>query len=172
MWERRIRLWSGLLVALFVIPHIINHALGLVSFEAMEAMRKVLSAIWAGPLGGPILLLAFLVHFVFSLHALFKRSTLRMPPWEAAQIALGIAIFPLILTHIAGTAVAGQMLGFDPTYEYVIAALLGVGARQRDPTDRRPHRGLGSSLRRAAFFGCDSNLGIRAGYRSSMAPRF
>ena len=123
MWERRIRLWSGLLVALFVIPHIINHALGLVSFEAMEAMRKVLSAIWAGPLGGPILLLAFLVHFVFSLHALFKRSTLRMPPWEAAQIALGIAIFPLILTHIAGTAVAGQMLGFDPTYEYVIAAL-------------------------------------------------
>ena len=122
-WERRLRLWSGLVVALFVIPHITNHALGLVSMEAMEATRKVLAVIWAGPPGGLFLLLAFLTHFLLSLLALFKRSTIRMPSWEALQIGLGIAIFPMILAHIAGTAVAGQMLGFDPNYEYVITAL-------------------------------------------------
>lgn len=122
-WERRLRLWSGLIVALFVIPHIFNHALGLISLEAMEAMRKVLAVIWAEPPGGPFLLLAFLVHFLLSLFALFKRSTIKMPSWEALQIGLGIAIFPMILAHVAGTAVAGLMLGFDPNYEYVIASL-------------------------------------------------
>ena len=39
MWERRIRLLAGLLVTAYVIPHLINHALGLVSLEAAEAMH-------------------------------------------------------------------------------------------------------------------------------------
>ena len=123
MWERRLRLWSGILVTLFVIPHLINHALGLVSLEAAEAMREGMHVIWGRQPGGPILMLAFLLHFLLSLHALFKRSTLRMPAWEAIQIGLGISIFPLILTHVAGTVIAGDMLKFDPTYEYVVSAL-------------------------------------------------
>ena len=123
MWEKRLRLWSGLIVTIYVIPHLINHALGLISLDAMEAMRKVMAAIWFGPPGGPILLAAFLIHFFLSLFSLYSRSTLRMPVWEAAQIGLGILIFPLILVHIIGTQVAGQMLGFEPTYEYVISAI-------------------------------------------------
>jgi adenylate cyclase len=46
MWERRIRMWSGVIVALFVIPHVINHALGLISYDAMEAMRRGMHTIW------------------------------------------------------------------------------------------------------------------------------
>ena len=63
MWERRIRMWSGVVVALYVIPHVINHALGLISYDAMEAMRRGMSFLWASPIGGPILILAFLTHF-------------------------------------------------------------------------------------------------------------
>ena len=40
MWERRIRMWSGLIVAFYVIPHVINHALGLASLETMEFMAR------------------------------------------------------------------------------------------------------------------------------------
>jgi len=123
MWEKRLRLWSGLIVTIYVIPHLINHSLGLISLDAMEAMRRVMAVIWFGPPGGPILLAAFLLHFFLSLFSLYSRSTLRMPLWEATQIGLGILIFPLILVHIIGTQVAGQMLGFEPTYEYVISAI-------------------------------------------------
>lgn len=123
MWEKRLRLWSGILVTLYVIPHLINHAVGLVSLEAMEAMRKVLAVIWQGSPGAPILLAAFLLHFFLSLFALYSRSTLRMPVWEGVQIGLGLLIFPLILVHVIGTAVAGQMVGFDPSYKYVISAI-------------------------------------------------
>jgi adenylate cyclase len=123
MWVRHLRLWAGLLLAAFVIPHVINHALGLVYLQVMEAMRQVLAVIWQGPPGGWILLAAFLTHFFLALFALFSRSTLRMPLWEGVQIALGLLIFPLILVHVIGTAVVGELLKFDPTYEYVITSI-------------------------------------------------
>ncbi len=123
MWEKRLRLWSGLIVTVYLIPHLFNHSLGLISLDAMEAMRKVMSAIWFGPPGGPLLIGAFLLHFFLSLFSLYSRSTLRMPVWEATQISLGILIFPLILVHIIATQAAGQLFGFEPTYEYVIAAI-------------------------------------------------
>jgi adenylate cyclase len=46
MWIRRLRLWSGLVVALFVSMHLLNHAFGLVSIEATDAARPYLSALW------------------------------------------------------------------------------------------------------------------------------
>lgn len=46
-----------------------------------------------------------------------------MPPWEAVQISLGILIFPMILIHVIGTAVAGNIIGFETTYEYLITVL-------------------------------------------------
>jgi len=110
-------------VAAYVIPHLINHALGLVSLQAMEAMRQALAVVWQGPPGGWILMAAFLTHFFLSLFALFSRSTLRMPLWEGVQIGLGLLIFPLILVHVIGTAVVGALLNFDPTYEYVITSI-------------------------------------------------
>ena len=121
--EKRLRLWSGLIIAIYVVPHLINHALGLISLELMESMRRYMSAIWFDLPGVAVILGAFSIHFFLSLFSLYSRSTLRMPIWEATQISLGILIFPLILVHIMGTLVAGHMIGFQPTYEYVIFAI-------------------------------------------------
>jgi len=123
MWERRIRLYSGLYISIFAVLHILNHAMGLVSLEAMEAVRRVLSVVFGSGPGGTLLLLAFTLHFVLGLMALYRRSTFRMPRWEAVQIWLGILIFPLILVHVTGTYIAGKMLDFEPSYEYVISVL-------------------------------------------------
>ena len=110
MWEKRLRLWSGLVLVIYVIPHLINHSLGLISLNTMESMREGMSAIWFGLPGAPILIGAFLLHFFLSLFSLYSRSTLRIPVWEWAQIALGILIFPLILVHIVGTQGGGHII--------------------------------------------------------------
>ena len=123
MWRRRIRTWSGVVIVSFVVPHLINHALGLISLEAADTMLKGMTKIWAGPPGGPVLMLAFLTHFFLSLSALYQRSTLRMPLWEALQICFGILIFPMILIHFLGTAIVGITFDFVPTYEYVVSTL-------------------------------------------------
>ena len=48
---RLTRLITGLVVASFVIGHFLNHALGMVSIEAMDRLRFMLAAWWRSPVG-------------------------------------------------------------------------------------------------------------------------
>ena len=58
---RLLRLATGLVVASFVIGHFLNHALGVVSIDAMDRLRVMLSAWWRSPPGGIVLYLS-LIH--------------------------------------------------------------------------------------------------------------
>ena len=46
MLERRLRLWAGLTVGVFVTLHLANHALGLHSIGMMELFRKANGVVW------------------------------------------------------------------------------------------------------------------------------
>ena len=93
---RFLRLATGLVVASFVVGHFLNHSLGVVSIEAMDRMRIMLAAWWRSPAGTVLLYGSLLTHFALALVSLYRRSTLRMPLWEALQLALGLAIPPLL----------------------------------------------------------------------------
>ena len=88
MLERRLRLLTGLILAVYVIAHFLNHALGLWSVEAMEAYRRANALVWQSPIGTVALYGSFLVHACLALYALYRRTTLRMPWWEALQLIL------------------------------------------------------------------------------------
>jgi adenylate cyclase len=163
MGIRRIHTVAGLIVAAYVIPHLLNHAVGLISLDAMEAVRRAIRVAWANPVGTPLLAAAFLTHFLLALWSLYTRATFRMPAWEAIQIALGLLIFPLILLHVTGTAIAGYLLHFEPTYEYVVASLWVVD----------PMRGLQQSVLLLVVWahlcmGIHFWLRLRSGYRRAL----
>ena len=120
---RLTRLITGLVVASFVVGHFLNHALGMVSIEAMDRLRLVLAAWWRSPVGSVLLYGSLLVHFALALVALYRRSTLRMPLWEAAQIVLGLAIPPLLIVHIVGTRFTWMLLGHNVDYERIVGLL-------------------------------------------------
>jgi adenylate cyclase len=120
---RKLRLITGLVIACYVIPHFLNHALGVVSIEAMDRMRQVLAAWWRSPPGTLLLYGALLTHFALALASLYRRTTLRMPLWEAAQLALGLAVPPLLIGHIVGTRFAWRLLGHNVDYERVVGLL-------------------------------------------------
>ena len=120
---RLIRLITGLVVAAFVVGHFLNHALGVVSIEAMDRMRVMLAAWWRSPVGSVLLYGSLLTHFALALVSLYRRSTLRMPPWEAAQLALGLAIPPLLIAHVVGTRFTWTLLGHNIDYERVVGLL-------------------------------------------------
>jgi len=120
---RRLRLITGLVIAAFVVGHFANHALGVVSVEAMNGMRTGLAAWWRS-LPGTILLYGSLVtHFGLALASLYQRTTLRMPAWEAGQLLLGLAIPPLLIGHIVGTRLTWELLGHYIDYERVVGLL-------------------------------------------------
>ena len=120
---RLVRLVTGLIVALFVVGHFMNHALGVVSIEAMDRLRVMLAAWWRSPAGSVLLYGSLLTHFALALASLYRRTTLRMPPWEAAQLALGLAIPPLLIAHVVGTRLTWTFLGHNVDYERVVGLL-------------------------------------------------
>jgi adenylate cyclase len=125
MLERRLRLWSGLILAGWVILHFINHALGLLSVDAMEAYRGYNAAIWQSPPGTVALYGALALHFLLALRALYRRRTLRMPAWESTRLALGLLIPFLLAGHVIGTRVNQALIGFDIGYPIVLTSLWG-----------------------------------------------
>lgn len=117
------RLATGLVIAAYVLGHFLNHALGIVSLGAMDAARGVLAAGWRSLPGTALLYGALLAHFALALASLGRRRTLRMPAWEAAQIALGLAVPPLLIAHVVETRFAWQLFERPVGYERIVWAL-------------------------------------------------
>jgi adenylate cyclase len=122
-YERRLRLATGLTIAAYVIGHFLNHALGIVSVEAMDALRRVLAAWWRSLPGTLLLYGSLLTHFALALVSLARRRTLRMPAWEACQLALGLCVLPLLVYHVVGTRTAWQLLDREVNYPRIVAAI-------------------------------------------------
>jgi len=122
-YERWVRLATGLLLACYVIPHFLNHSLGVVSVDAMDRLRTPLAAWWRSAPGTVFLYGALLTHFALALTALYRRTTLRMPKWEAAQLVLGLAVPPLLIAHIVGTRFTWFLTGQHIGYQRVVGLL-------------------------------------------------
>ena len=121
--KRGLRLGSGLILFAFVVTHLANHALGLISLEAMELGRKYFLLLWRNPAGTMLFVGALLVHMAFALYAVYSRRRLKMSIGEALQLILGFAAPVLLVIHLLGTRAAVQLYGTDDTYAYVLLAL-------------------------------------------------
>lgn len=122
-WLRRMRLYSGLVLMAYLTTHLANHALGLVSLTAMEGGRVWFLALWRNPLGTVLLYGALCIHLCLALWSLYQRRSLRMPAWEAVQLLLGLAIPPVLATHVVGTRLAHSWFDVADSYTYVVLAL-------------------------------------------------
>src|SRR5260221_9130211 len=122
-YERRLRLATGLVIAAYIAGHFLNHALGIVSLEAMDALRRALAAWWRSLPGTVLLYGSLITHFALALASLARRRTLRMPAWEACQLALGLAVIPLLAVHVVGTRFAWQLLDREVNYPRIVGAI-------------------------------------------------
>jgi adenylate cyclase len=118
-----LRAVTGLIIGLYVTMHLSNHALGLISVHAQEAVRPWVMALWHSPPGQVLLYGSLITHAVIALVILFRRRHYYMPAWEAIQILLGLAIPYLLLVHIVNTRGTRILTGIDIDYTYEIANL-------------------------------------------------
>lgn len=120
---RQLRLVSGLALFTYLSTHLANHALGLISLQAMETGRLWFLALWRHPLGTWLCYTAAATHVALALWALYHRRHLRLPVWEACQLGLGFLIPLLLVPHIMGTRVAYEAFAAQDTYTRVVLAL-------------------------------------------------
>lgn len=134
MSVRRTRLVTGLILLSYLTTHLLNHALGLISLDAMEAGRVWFLALWRNPVGTTALYTALLTHFGLALWAIYQRHHLRMPLWEALQLTMGLCIPPLLAVHFVGTRLTYELYGVEDSYAKIVLTLWKLspihGARQ------------------------------------------
>lgn len=115
-WERSMRLWSGIVLMIFVTTHLLNHAVGILGVDAMQTVQVWRVAVWRSWPGTVLLYGAALVHVGLAIKRIIQRRTWRMPRQEALQIALGLLIPVLIFEHIIGTRYVASFGGVDDSY--------------------------------------------------------
>ena len=158
-----LRIVTGLVLATYVTAHLANHALGVVSIDAQEALLRVLAPIWQSVPGTLLLYASLVTHAGLGLYALWRRQTLRMPAWELAQLTLGLAVPLLLIPHIFGTRVSASILGTDTTYHVVVASLW------RNPVAMVRQPILVVVVWTHLAIGLHYWLRLRSGYRRSLA---
>jgi len=122
--ESQLRLGSGIILALYVVQHLINHAFGIVSIETAEAYRKTIGAVFQSAPGLLLLYGALLFHATIALRSIYRRSSLRMSFWQWLQLLLGLSILPLVVGHAVANRGFDQLGNIDPNYFYVVTSLL------------------------------------------------
>ena len=120
LFVRRLRLGAAFVLLTYVCLHFVNHALGIVSLDAMAAGRWWFLALWRSAPGTLALYGAIAVHGLLALWLLYERRTLRMPLWEAAQYGLGLALPALLVVHVVGTRIAWWRFGADDPYPRIV----------------------------------------------------
>ncbi len=114
--ERSSRLWSGVVLMVFVTSHLLNHALGIFGVEVMSAVQEWRVAFWRSWPGTVLLFGAVAVHVALAVRRAIGRRTWRMPPMEALQIILGILIPIMLLRHVVDTRVLNWLVGTHDSY--------------------------------------------------------
>ena len=119
-WRRRMSLATGCVLFLFLITHLLNHALGLASLAAMDAGRFWFLGFWRSAPGSVLFYSSLILHTVLAMYGLFNRRSLRMPLWEAAQIIFGLSIPLFMISHVVGTRLAYEWFGTVDSYARIM----------------------------------------------------
>jgi len=146
---RQVRLFSGVILFVYLISHFANHALGNISTDAMNAVLQYEIVFWRSWPATIVLSAAALAHTALGIWALYERRQFRWTSVEVTQLVLGLSIPVLLFSHLVGVRVAASLFGHEKYYEQVLSVLGrpplyvdGSICRPADIVDSRLYRPL------------------------------
>jgi adenylate cyclase len=111
---RQVRLACGLVMFSYIFSHFFNHALGNISYAAMEWWLGFHIWWWRIPIVNYTLYTAATTHLALGLWALYQRRHFRYAAIEITQLVLGLSIPLLLANHFGAQRLSGVMFGREP----------------------------------------------------------
>ena len=111
---RQVRIACGLIMFSYIFSHFFNHALGNISYAAMESWLWYHIWWWRIPIVNLTLYTAAATHFALGLWALYQRREFRYAAAEITQLVLGLSIPLWLASHFGVVRIAGVLFGRDP----------------------------------------------------------
>ena len=119
---RQVRLGCGLVLFAYLVSHFLNHALGNISLDAMAAGLHYHILLWQFPPVAMVFYIAVSVHTGLGIWALYQRRQFRWKAIEPIQLALGLSVPALIITHLAGVRIGEVLFQDQKLYPQVLYA--------------------------------------------------
>ena len=119
---RQVRITCGLILFSYLLSHFSNHALGNVSYAAMEAGLDWHIAFWRYPVVAVVFYTAAIIHWSLGLWALYERRQFRYAVPEFTQLVLGLSIPFLLVTHFVGARLQSPLFGRNLHYANTFSA--------------------------------------------------
>ncbi len=120
----RIRLYTGLVLFVYVSAHLANHVAGLWSLDALDAGLRLIEAVVRLQAVSVLLYGSVALHMLIALRAIYYRNSLKaMSVPEVVQLALGLTIPLLILRHVLGNRLMHELYGLDDDHTWVLLNL-------------------------------------------------
>lgn len=95
-----LRTATGLVMFSFLLCHLTNHAVGIISWEAMQHAHEQIMWIWWEKWAHELLEYSFLFHILLAYWSVYRRRRLIMPIPEATQLLFGLSIPLLVADHV------------------------------------------------------------------------
>lgn len=118
-----LRLASGLVLFGFVLTHLLNHALGLISVDAMLAVQEWRTAITRSLPGTALLIGSAVIHMLLGLARLTGLHSWRIGLSGLLQLGFGLLIPILMVRHVLGTRGVHSLFGIEDDYTYALWAI-------------------------------------------------
>jgi adenylate cyclase len=155
-----VRLITGLVMFVYIFSHFFNHALGNISYDAMETWLRYHVWFWRIPIVNDTLYLAAIIHFSLGLWALYQRRHFRYSTAEITQLVLGLSIPLWLAGHLGAERLSGALFGWPPfnyasaLYTYWVTAPYNIAVQFISLTVAWTHAciGLYFWLRLKSFF--------------------
>jgi adenylate cyclase len=119
---RQVRLACALVLFCYLLSHFLNHALGIISLQALADGVYFHTAFWRFLPVAVVFYTAAIVHGGLGLWAVYQRRQFSWTAIEPLQLVLGLSIPLLIVSHIAGVRLGHILFGQDRLYPQVFYA--------------------------------------------------
>ena len=107
---RRLRTITGCFLFFYVVTHLLNHSLGLISLEVMELGRSIFLKFWRNQIIFYALYSALFIHFLLGIYAIGRRRSLRLTRKEWIR-NISAALIPFFLaSHLSITLFGSRFL--------------------------------------------------------------
>ena len=124
---RRARMYSGLVIFLYVTVHLVNHSMGLISLEVMEGLRQRVSAFNRNIVVSLTLYGALLVHTLLGFHHLLTRRSFKMSAKDWTQLVTSFALPLVLLPHMFASGYTPRFKDAQTSYKVVLDGMLEDG---------------------------------------------
>ncbi|WOD13634.1 hypothetical protein [Paraburkholderia kirstenboschensis] len=126
---RRLQLGSGVVLLVYLLLHLINHALGIWSLELAGRGLVLALWLWRSAPGTIALYGAAALHFALAVRTIYGRRHWALPLADWVRLWAGLSLPLLLIRHAVTTRLASSLYGFEPDYERVVILLLTSGTQ-------------------------------------------